>query len=80
MQMCSAAGTTSPFVCILSIPGLGKYDWHCEEVVGLSYTCSEKTGFVYFAQNRCRTEDMWQHYFLKVAIPTIAESNKAYAM
>ena len=78
--MCSAAGETSPFVCVLSVPGMGKLEWHHEKVVGLSHTRPAESGFIYFAQNRCGTEDMWRHYFLNVVIPTIVESNKSFSL
>jgi hypothetical protein len=81
MHMSSAAGEASPFVAVIAIDTLNKEtnEWHCEEVVGLSYTADiGRKGYIYFAHDRAGTRDMWKHYFTNVVIPTIAQSSSAH--
>jgi len=80
MQMCNAQGDVSPFVCVVAIPSFQSEQWHVEIVRGLSHTCvGSSVGYLYFSRNRCGTEEMWKHYFLHVALPTIKNSNMAYS-
>ena len=78
MQMCNAQGECSPFVCIISVLSFEAKQWHVERVRGLTHTGSMGVGFLYFAKNRCGTEEMWKHYYLHVALPTIKTSNQNY--
>lgn len=80
MFMCNANGDFSDLVTIISIPTLDSGQWHVENVTGLSNKPGPNSGYIYFCQTRAGNDEMWQHWFRTIALPTLNMYTNHYCL
>lgn len=72
----NAAGEIASPSIIIAIPSLHENDWHVEMVRGFYHNSSiAGMGYIYFAQTKCGTAELWRHWFTFAVIREIELSN-----